>query len=304
MLRRRRARCRPRLSSLRPPRRSADPGLWSARHGLLESETDDRPAGDVTFIDSEPPLRAFRPPRVAPELSPSRPRFLLSTRSHPVPEPFSACAALAVFALPCRADEATADAGNPDPADRRAGGRPQAGPPLPAPARAQGDESRQSRSRITMKCFMEQQKFFFDKESFQRREKLLAMPLKELPARELQDYGGFALTPGRLGGPARQPRLADPAEAEDRRHLPAAPRRAGAPHPGQRPQGAIPGRGRPGPLRRRPPDRQDHVRHVAPPGRTPDAHRQPGGHRLSRTRPSAPWRRCWSSRGAPTSTGR
>ena len=40
------------------------------------------------------------------------------------------------------------------------------------------------------KCFMEQQKFFFDKEAFQRREKLLAMPLKDLPAQELQDYGG------------------------------------------------------------------------------------------------------------------
>jgi hypothetical protein len=44
-----------------------------------------------------------------------------------------------------------------------------------------------------LKCFMEQQKFFFDKEAFQRREKLLTMPLKELPAQELQDYGGFAL---------------------------------------------------------------------------------------------------------------
>src|SRR5262245_19137415 len=37
---------------------------------------------------------------------------------------------------------------------------------------------------------MEAQKFFYDKEAFQRREKLLAMPLKELPAQELQDYGG------------------------------------------------------------------------------------------------------------------
>ena len=44
-----------------------------------------------------------------------------------------------------------------------------------------------------LKCFMEQQKFFFDKEAFERREKLLAMPLKELPARELQEYGGLAL---------------------------------------------------------------------------------------------------------------
>jgi hypothetical protein len=41
---------------------------------------------------------------------------------------------------------------------------------------------------------MEQHKFFFDKEAFQRREKLLAMPLKELPAQELQDYGGYALS--------------------------------------------------------------------------------------------------------------
>ena len=41
---------------------------------------------------------------------------------------------------------------------------------------------------------MEQHKFFFDKESFQRREKLLSMPLKELPAQDLRNYGGFALT--------------------------------------------------------------------------------------------------------------
>jgi hypothetical protein len=44
-----------------------------------------------------------------------------------------------------------------------------------------------------LKCFMEQQKFFFDKEAYQRRDKLLAMPLKQLPAQDLQDYGGFAL---------------------------------------------------------------------------------------------------------------
>jgi hypothetical protein len=44
-----------------------------------------------------------------------------------------------------------------------------------------------------MKCFMDQQKFFFDKEAFDRRQQLLAMPLKELPANELQEYGGLAL---------------------------------------------------------------------------------------------------------------
>src|SRR5437763_14508558 len=37
-----------------------------------------------------------------------------------------------------------------------------------------------------LKCFMEQQHFFFDKEAFGRRDKLLSMPLKELPAQELQ----------------------------------------------------------------------------------------------------------------------
>jgi hypothetical protein len=44
-----------------------------------------------------------------------------------------------------------------------------------------------------LKCFMEQQKFFFDKDSFERREKLLAMPLKELSVQEVRDYGGVAL---------------------------------------------------------------------------------------------------------------
>ena len=38
---------------------SANPGLWSARRGLLESDSHDRPAGDMTFIDRGPPLRAF-----------------------------------------------------------------------------------------------------------------------------------------------------------------------------------------------------------------------------------------------------
>jgi hypothetical protein len=40
-----------------------------------------------------------------------------------------------------------------------------------------------------LKCFMEAQKFFYDKEAFQRRQQLLTMPLKQLPARELLDYG-------------------------------------------------------------------------------------------------------------------
>jgi hypothetical protein len=40
---------------------------------------------------------------------------------------------------------------------------------------------------------MEHHRFFFDKQAYDRREKLLAMPLKEIPAQELQEYGRFAL---------------------------------------------------------------------------------------------------------------
>ena len=42
-------------------------------------------------------------------------------------------------------------------------------------------------------CFMEQQQFFFDKEVVARRDKLLTMPLAELPIKELRNYGGAAL---------------------------------------------------------------------------------------------------------------
>ena len=44
------------------PETLVNPGLWTARHRLPESETEDRPASDVTFIESGPPLRAFPPP--------------------------------------------------------------------------------------------------------------------------------------------------------------------------------------------------------------------------------------------------
>jgi hypothetical protein len=40
-----------------------------------------------------------------------------------------------------------------------------------------------------LKCFSEQQ-FFFSKEEEEKREKWLGMPLKDLPAEELRDYGG------------------------------------------------------------------------------------------------------------------
>jgi len=44
-----------------------------------------------------------------------------------------------------------------------------------------------------MKCMMGQKKFLFDDEASRHRETLLAMPLKELPAQELKDYGRLAL---------------------------------------------------------------------------------------------------------------
>ena len=102
------------------------------------------------------------------------------------------CAVLAVLALPCRADE------TPSPSETliRLSVSP-ASAPKPALRYRLLPELKEINPgnpiQNYFKCFMEQQKFFFDKEVFQRREKLLAMPLKELPAEELLDYGGFAL---------------------------------------------------------------------------------------------------------------
>ncbi len=36
-------------------------GMWTARHRLLDLETDERPVGDISFIDSGPPLRPHAP---------------------------------------------------------------------------------------------------------------------------------------------------------------------------------------------------------------------------------------------------
>jgi hypothetical protein len=38
------------------------PGLWSVHHNPLDSQTEDRPAGTGTFVESGPPLRAFASP--------------------------------------------------------------------------------------------------------------------------------------------------------------------------------------------------------------------------------------------------
>ena len=124
---------------------------------------------------------------------------------------------------------------------------------------------------------MEQRKFLFDKEAFRHCEELLAMPLKELPRgrceipagprfqvdraarldnpdwqilQKLKDDGNFLRVPDLRGCAAwRGPSMSDSGPRSQRDH------------------------------RRRDPDRKDDVRPVAPPGRTPDAHGHPGGHR-------------------------
>jgi hypothetical protein len=102
-------------------------------------------------------------------------------------------ATLAILALPCRADET-------DPSHETLIRLTVSPAPAPKPVlRYQllpelNEMNPGNPIQNYMKCFLEQQKFFFDKEAFQRREKLLAMPLKELPAQDLQDYGGLALS--------------------------------------------------------------------------------------------------------------
>jgi hypothetical protein len=45
-----------------------------------------------------------------------------------------------------------------------------------------------------LKCFMEQNNFYYNKEAVEKREKWQTMPLKELPLKELRDYGRMTLT--------------------------------------------------------------------------------------------------------------
>ena len=102
------------------------------------------------------------------------------------------CAALAFLVLSCRADEPAA---NPETLIRLT--VHPAAAPRPALRYLLLPELKEMNPgnpvQNYLKCFAEQHRFFFDKEVVQRREKLLVMPLKELPARELLDYGGLAL---------------------------------------------------------------------------------------------------------------
>ena len=102
------------------------------------------------------------------------------------------CAALTLVVVPCRADEPAA---TPETLIRLT--VQPAAAPRPALRYQLLPELKEMNPgnpiQNYLKCFGEQQKFFFDKEAFERREKLLAMPLAELPARELLEYGGLAL---------------------------------------------------------------------------------------------------------------
>ena len=157
----------------------------------------------------------------------------LFARSDSVPRILFCFAAVAAFALPCRAEQTSSAFETLIRLNVR---------PAPAPKPALRyrllPELKEMNSgnpiQSYMKCVMEQKKFFFDEEAFQHREKLLTMPLKELPAQELTYYGRFDFESGRLGRPARQSRLAGPAEVEGRRDRTAAPRSAAvsAPWPG------------------------------------------------------------------------
>jgi hypothetical protein len=109
-----------------------------------------------------------------------------------VPRTLLCCAALAVFVLPLRAEQII----TPTETLIRLTVHP-APAPKPALRYALLPELKEINPgnpvQNYLKCFMEQQKFFYDKESVDRREKFLTVPLKELPAKELQDYGGSAL---------------------------------------------------------------------------------------------------------------
>jgi hypothetical protein len=107
---------------------------------------------------------------------------------------FLCFAAVAVFALPCRADQTL----TPPETLIRLSVTPA---PAPKPSLRYRllpelkDMNPGNPIQHYMKCMLEQQNFFFDKEAYERREKLLAMPLKELPAQVLEDqYGRFALS--------------------------------------------------------------------------------------------------------------
>jgi hypothetical protein len=120
-------------------------------------------------------------------------RLGLFVRRRYVLRPLVCFAAVAVSVLPCRAEQPGANSE----LLIRLNVRPS---PAPKPAlryRLLPDLSEMNPGnpiQSYMKCMMEQKKFFFDEDAVQNRNDLLAMPLKEVPAQKLKEYGRFALS--------------------------------------------------------------------------------------------------------------
>jgi hypothetical protein len=110
-----------------------------------------------------------------------------------MPRGLLGCTAMVLLALPCLAGEPTANPETLIRLDVRAA-------PAPEPAlRYQllpelREMSPGNPIHNYFKCFMEQRAFIFDKEAFEQRETLLAMPLNELPAEDEQQYGRSVLS--------------------------------------------------------------------------------------------------------------
>jgi hypothetical protein len=110
-----------------------------------------------------------------------------------VPRTFLCIAALAAFTLPCRAEQTI----TPTETIIRLTVQPM---PAPKPALRYlllpelKEMNPGNPIQNYLKCFMETQHFFFDKEALQRRDRMNNLPLKDLPAKELlQEYGNAAL---------------------------------------------------------------------------------------------------------------
>ncbi len=100
--------------------------------------------------------------------------------------------AMAIFALPCRGEP---PASNPETLIRLTVAP--AAAPKPALRYLLLPDLREMQPgnpiQNYFKSSVEQYKFVFDKEAFERRERLLAMPLDELPAQEIEEFGRAAL---------------------------------------------------------------------------------------------------------------
>jgi hypothetical protein len=130
--------------------------------------------------------------------------MIRSVRSRSMPRVFCATAVFSMLVLPCRGQEAAA---KPELLIRLSVAPARA--PEPALKYLLLPELREINPgnpiQGYLKCYLEQYRFVFDEEEFDRRKTLLAMPLDELPAPQSPEFGRFALaqldTAARLDNP-------------------------------------------------------------------------------------------------------